>query len=179
MREYIHMIYTKQQKAFTIVELLIVIVVIAILAAISVVAYNGVQQRAKVSNLASVLKSAEKGFRLYGTEQGVSTWWLDNAFTGSSNPSLAQIISTTNYRNYLQNASLPDGYVLQYDNDGDTYNGCSVTPQGVKIFSYNIPLSVVQEVDNQIDDGNISCGKVTWSSADTALSYYLSNTQTF
>lgn len=36
-----------KQKGFTIVELLIVIVVIAILAAITVVAYNGIQNRAK------------------------------------------------------------------------------------------------------------------------------------
>lgn len=37
----------KSVSGFTIVELLIVIIVIAILATISVVAYNGVQQRAK------------------------------------------------------------------------------------------------------------------------------------
>ena len=37
------------QKAFTIVELLIVIVVIAILASISIVSYNGVQSRAATS----------------------------------------------------------------------------------------------------------------------------------
>ncbi len=42
----------KQTKArgFTIVELLIVIVVIAILAAITIVAYNGIQNRAKTSS---------------------------------------------------------------------------------------------------------------------------------
>ena len=37
----------QQSRGFTIVELLIVIVVIAILAAISIVAYNGIQQRAR------------------------------------------------------------------------------------------------------------------------------------
>lgn len=36
-----------KRKGFTIVELLIVVVIIAILAAITIVAYNGVQQRAK------------------------------------------------------------------------------------------------------------------------------------
>lgn len=49
-----------KQKGFTIVELLIVIVVIAILAAITVVAYNGIQQRAKDSALQSNLASAAR-----------------------------------------------------------------------------------------------------------------------
>ncbi len=38
-----------QQRGFTIVELLIVVVVIAILAAITIVAYNGIQNRARDS----------------------------------------------------------------------------------------------------------------------------------
>jgi prepilin-type N-terminal cleavage/methylation domain-containing protein len=44
-------VQNKQQSGFTIVELLIVIVVIAILAAITVVAYNGIQDRARNSSI--------------------------------------------------------------------------------------------------------------------------------
>jgi prepilin-type N-terminal cleavage/methylation domain-containing protein len=72
----------RQQFGFTIVELLIVIVVIAILAAITVVAYNGVQNRARQakaqSDIASVLRlieayNAEKGYYPVTTEtQGAS-----------------------------------------------------------------------------------------------------------
>ena len=45
-------------SGFTIVELLIVIVVIAILAAITIVAYTGVQERAEASALQSLAKQA-------------------------------------------------------------------------------------------------------------------------
>lgn len=46
---------TLGQRGFTIIELLIVIVVIGILAAITVVAYNGIQNRSKVSRVNSDL----------------------------------------------------------------------------------------------------------------------------
>jgi prepilin-type N-terminal cleavage/methylation domain-containing protein len=55
------------QKGFTIVELLIVVVVIAILAAISIVAYNGITNRAKVSAASSALNQAVKKIALYKT----------------------------------------------------------------------------------------------------------------
>ena len=48
-----------KQEGFTIVELLIVIVVIGILAAITVVAYTGIQQRARVAVLMSDLEQAQ------------------------------------------------------------------------------------------------------------------------
>lgn len=55
----------KSIKGFTIVELLIVIVVIAILAAISVVAYNGIQNRAKNSQTVSAVKAYYSALSLY------------------------------------------------------------------------------------------------------------------
>ncbi|VXB67549.1 prepilin-type N-terminal cleavage/methylation domain-containing protein [Frigoribacterium sp. 9N] len=45
-------------RGFTIVELLIVIVVVAILAAITAVAYNGIQNRARASAAQVSLKQA-------------------------------------------------------------------------------------------------------------------------
>jgi prepilin-type N-terminal cleavage/methylation domain-containing protein len=50
---------------FTIVELLIVIVVIGILAAITIVAYNGIQERARASSVSSALSQATKKFAVY------------------------------------------------------------------------------------------------------------------
>lgn len=62
--------WASKQKGFTIVELLIVIVVIGILAAITLVAYNGIQTRAKVTAMQSDLSNTRKKLMAYGIEKG-------------------------------------------------------------------------------------------------------------
>jgi prepilin-type N-terminal cleavage/methylation domain-containing protein len=69
----------RSKSAFTIVELLIVIVVIAILAAISIVAYGGINERARVSAAKSFAGQIKK--RDLVDAQG---YWLFDECSGSS-----------------------------------------------------------------------------------------------
>ncbi len=59
---------TQAQKGFTIVELLIVVVVIAILAAITIVSYNGITNRANASAAASSAATVQKKAELYASD---------------------------------------------------------------------------------------------------------------
>ena len=60
----------RNSSGFTIVELLIVVVVIAILAAISIVAYTGIQNRANDSAAQSDITNFAKKIQLYYAEYG-------------------------------------------------------------------------------------------------------------
>ena len=68
-------------KGFTIVELLIVIVVIAILAAISIVAYNGIQSRAKNTKTINATTAWIKAIKMYNTDTGN---WPVNSCLGTT-----------------------------------------------------------------------------------------------
>lgn len=63
--------YAIKNRGFTIVELLIVIVVIGILAAITIVAFNGIQQRAKDTGRKSDVSSLAKALSMYQADHGL------------------------------------------------------------------------------------------------------------
>ena len=60
----------QKQYGFTTVELLIVIVVIAVLAAMTVVAFNGVSKRAQFSSMKSDINAIKKQLELYKVDNG-------------------------------------------------------------------------------------------------------------
>lgn len=64
----------ERQTGFTIVELLIVVVVIAILAAITIVAYTGVQARAQASSAQSDLRQFAQIMEIQKTQSSTDTY---------------------------------------------------------------------------------------------------------
>ena len=61
---------TKNNRGFTIVELLVVIVVIGILAAITIVAFNGIRERAANAAVIAGAQQAQKTLDLYTQQEG-------------------------------------------------------------------------------------------------------------
>ncbi len=85
-----------KHRGFTIVELLIVIVVIAVLAAITVVAYNGIQQRARTTGVQSDLSSLSKKLKLY---------YAANDAYPNTNAQLKSLEWKASFGNYQQNSA--------------------------------------------------------------------------
>ena len=104
-----------RSKGFTIVELLIVIVVIAILAAITVVAYNGISQRAGAAILQDDLSGAARSLGLSNVDDGRYP-----ASAGAANGGKGLQVSTYTTLSYISNA---DGtaYCAQAHNDNISY----------------------------------------------------------
>ncbi len=59
-----------KNRGFTLVELLIVIVIIAILTVVSLVAYNGLQNKAKTTAAESAAETVGKKAELYNADKG-------------------------------------------------------------------------------------------------------------
>jgi prepilin-type N-terminal cleavage/methylation domain-containing protein len=114
----------QNRAGFTIVELVIVIAIIGILATITVVAYNGVQDSAKISRAYTVVKNYQSALKLVALEYGLSS---------GSNACLGPVSAYTNnpgcgmggqYANpvpslntYLANKGMTDQPLLPFSGD--------------------------------------------------------------
>jgi len=102
------------QQGFTIVELLIVVVVIAILAAITIVSYTGIQNRAKTSALQNTVKQASTKLQTYSVQNS------------DSYPATLAAVSLTapsgmTYQYYVNNAATPRKYCVSVSNGTTAY----------------------------------------------------------
>jgi len=96
----------KKYTGFTIVELLIVIVVIGILAAITIVAFNGIQERARATAASSALEQISKKITLWHVE--------NSAYPTPANLAAVGVVDTPtiSYLYTVDNTASPQSYCV-------------------------------------------------------------------
>ncbi len=159
-----------KQTGFTIVELLIVVVVIAILAAITIVAYNGIQSRAKASAAQSAAKQAGTKILTYSV-QNADQYPSDIAAAGLTNT------SDTTYQYRVDNSVVPKTFCITVTTQNLSYYVTSIktspTEGACEGHGLNGATAITNLIPNPIPSvqyyGTTGSHTLTWYNGTNAL----------
>lgn len=110
----------RDQKAFTIVELLIVIVIIAVLAVITIITFNGMQQRAIKASIQSDTDSAKMKIMVHQVTTGSYPTAI-NCVSPSSTEVCIQTSEPNTITYSVNNAGNPPSFSVAVNNKDITY----------------------------------------------------------
>ncbi len=168
-----------QKNGFTIVELLIVILVIAILATIGIVAYNGIQQRARDSKRASDAKSIIKALEAY---RAVNDTFPQETPTGGSGSFEQSNDTPGTFMEYLKGVYFSE-VPIDPVNDGSHYYRYYVYPTG-SLSLYGCPtdkgeLMVFYAIGFEAGgapagDSSLVCPSRSWGGSTSSVYFYYS-----
>lgn len=156
----------KTKSGFTLVELLIVIVVIGILAAITLVAYNGVQAKAKLAQQVSELDTIGKAVQLWSAENGTSLYYSGTGWTGHGYGSFTQTggsYTTTSIEDLLVNA----GYLTKpvggqaFADSNVLLSQCTTNDATRWVVMATVSPAPQESVANQISDTGCTNSLIT------------------
>ncbi len=135
----------KISRGFTLVEIMIAVVIIGLLAAMSIPAFQKVRNKALVNAFVNDLRTIEEAIDVYATENGKQ---LQDYVGGIQPVDLLPYLTKPDFT-----VNTPLGGQWDWDNH-TTYYRISVIP---------MDTATVQLVDNEIDDGDTSTGLVQFN----------------
>lgn len=158
----------KSTSGFTIVELLIVIVVIGILAAITIVAYNGIQQRAKTATVQSDLVNASQKMALdYASNNNyqLTAAAVDSGKGLPASSGTTYQFHSTGSTYCITGTNGTVSYMVSNTTTAPTAGGCAGDSQGGVAAITNLVTNPSAETDGSLWGGFSNAGGSTLSVA--------------
>lgn len=110
------------QSAFTIVEILVIIVIIGILATITLVSYTGVSEKAKIASMISDLDTAAKQMKMFYAEYGNFPTSLDGNSCPVGPADARYCLKTSSNSTFNYNSIIPKIFHLTITNGNLSYS---------------------------------------------------------
>ncbi len=165
------------RRGFTIVELLIVIVIIGILAAITIVAYNGIQVRARDSIRTDSIAKIKRALEVYKADNG--RYPAATANPGNGGWEMSNDVSGS-FMEYLVDAGFPSGTPVDPTNS-TTYrfwyyryaagtNGCDSSKGGFYVLRAAYENTASRPIGNSMAS-ECTTPQASWSDSGAGATF--------
>ena len=136
--------YFRKKDGFTLVEIMIVVVIIGVLAAIAIPTFNSIRLNAQTSRMVNDFRTFRTAFEVHAFELG---YWPDDADRGTVPNTVADYLKGDSFTQIT-----PIGGNWDWDFDRAQFWA------GVSVVDPTAGATVMEKIDGQLDDGNLSTG---------------------
>lgn len=149
----------RTHRGFTLVEIMVVVVIIGLLAALAIPAFQRNQRATKNTRAANDFRIFAQAFEIYNTMNGT---WPANTGPGVVPPDMSGDFKVDTWR---ANPTVLGGR-WNWDRDRSEFKA------GISISNFTVSDEQLTEIDVKVDDGNLATGLFRKIS-DTRISYIL------